>query len=161
MKSVLICISLFLLSTISAKAQSLSDLELLVEDTDLEALDYKLNEIVVRGYDGSNPPPLRKQPTQRILWGYGTTAYILDYDTIIYFDIIVMDAVHRDENGNEIKRFNLKEGKYPSEFKTYFLEKCTKEERSNIYFENIFLRDKEGNYLKIENEQKFCPHCIY
>ena len=157
---VAVVLILSVLLTIPVVAQSRKDLDKLVEQTDQTGLAYDPAEITVRGFDGANPPPRMETPTRPLLYGYGMTAYIITFDSIIYFDIITLDAVHRDQNNQEVKRFLIQGNRYPKSFKDYFIESCTESDRAHIYFENIYLRDKSGNYLKIESEQRFCPHCV-
>lgn len=161
MRSPLTVFILFLcLFSLCVNAQSRKDLEKLVSKTDTNELAYSVSEITVRGFDGANPPPRMKTPTRKLLYGYGMTAYIIGFDSITFFDIVSITAVHKDDEGNEIRAFEIQGGRYPKEFKHYFVEKCTESQRARIYFENIYLRDKSGNYLKIETEQRLCPHCV-
>ncbi len=156
----LLTIILLCLLSLSVLGQSRKDLDKLVKQTEVTELPYSVEEITVRGFDGANPPPRKEKPTGLILYGYGITSYIIGFDSITYFDVITLDAVHRNDKGKEIKRFEIKGDRYPQAFKDYFIEKCEESDRARIFFENIYLRDKSGNYLKIETEQRFCPHCV-
>ena len=129
-------------------------------ETEIEHLPYDVSKIVVRGYDGSNPPPMIAEPTKKILYGYGVTAYYMNFDTIVFFDVLSMKAVHRNKDSKAIKTFHLEGSKYEQKFKKYFTEKIRKSERQDIWFEEIFISDKKDNILYIAQPQQFCPHCF-
>lgn len=151
--------SIFLLGAI---AQEYTDDELArrAAETDIEHLPFSIEKIVVRGFDGSNPPPRLIETTRPMLYGYGITAYHMSFDSLIFFKVLTMKAIHRGKDGSVIKSFDIKNGRYPAEFKEYFLEKIRPEERTEIWFEEIYISDKKDNIIYLAEPQKFCPHCI-
>lgn len=151
------CLGVFAQTSV---AQDFDSWDVKVAETNLDALPYQPYKIIVRGFDGKNPPPRLNTPQRALFYGYGMTAYIKSNDSLLFFDILYLDAVHRDAEGNVIATFQLKGSRYSDSFKNYFVNKITEEERKNIYFENIYLKDKKGNYLKITAKQEFCPHCF-
>ena len=153
--------TLILLVSDTAKTQTYAEDELarMAAETDLEHLPYNIENIVVRGFDGTNPPPKLIKTARPMLYGYGITAYHITYDSLIFFKVLSAKAIHRDESGNIIKEFDIKNGRYSPEFKKYFLESIRSEERKQIWFEQIYIRDKKDNVLYLAEPQKFCPHC--
>jgi hypothetical protein len=154
--------SVILFFAFTAKSQLFAEEELarMAAETDIEHLPYNVENIVVRGFDGTNPPPRLVKTTRPMLYGYGITAYHITYDSLIFFKVLSAKAIHRDESGNVIKEFEIKNGRYPPEFKKYFLENIRASERKEIWFEEIYIRDKKDNILYISEPQKFCPHCL-
>lgn len=159
MKYFILSVAFFCLLITSSFGQT-KDYKQKAEQTDIANLPYDVSKIIVRGFDGSNPPPTMIKTDRPMLYGYGTTAYHLTNDSLIFFRILSMDAVHRDNDGNEISRHPIEKGRYSSEFKDYFLNKIPKEQRKNIWFENIYIKDKKENYLRLVEPQRFCPHCL-
>jgi len=147
-----LCISL-------GRAQQTEDLDIKVAETNTKALPYEISRIVVRGFDGENPPPRLKAPERPLFYGYGITAYYFTFDSLIFFNVVQLDAVHRDVQGNKIVSFRQEGNRYTDDFKNYFLNGIDPQDRKNIYFENIYLKDKKGNYIKLTEPQRFCPHC--
>ena len=60
------------------------DLDQLVAKTKLESLTYPINEIIIRGFDGNNPPPKMVVPERPLFYGYGITAYYQTEDILIF-----------------------------------------------------------------------------
>lgn len=137
------------------------ELDVLVDATKLNELPFNLEEVTVRGFDGENPPPRMNTPTRPLFYGYGATAYTLTSDSLLFFNIVQMEAVHRGADGSIKRKFTESGNHHSPEFKNYFLRDITEEERKNIYLENIYLQDKKGNYFKITEPQPFCPHCAW
>jgi hypothetical protein len=154
--------NLLILLAFGAVAQEHSEDELVrrAAETDIEHLPYTIEKIVVRGFDGSNPPPRLVETTRPMLYGYGITAYHMSYDSLIFFKVVAMKAVHRNSDGSILKSFEVKNGRYSQEFKEYFLERIRPEERQDIWFEEIYISDKKDNIIYLAEPQKFCPHCI-
>lgn len=136
-----------------------ADLAAKAAKTNIKALPYDPAHIVVRGFDGQNPPPRLVVPDKPLFYGYGITAYIKTADSLRFFTIVQLDAVHRDGSGNEIARFTETGSRYSEAFKEYFLSKIAPTEKKNIYFENVFVKDKNENLLKLTRTFRFCPHC--
>lgn len=150
---------MFVLLTCTGQTQDIEDLDLKVAETNAEALPYDIERIVVRGFDGENPPPRLQAPDRPLFYGYGITAYYVTFDSLIFFNVVRLDAVHRAPDGKMIVSFRQEGNRYTDEFKNYFLSGISPGEKKNIYFENIYLKDKKGNYLKLTERQLFCPHC--
>jgi hypothetical protein len=106
----------------STMALTGQNLDAPVVKTDLKSLPYEVDKIVVRGFDGVNPPPRLGSPDRPLFYGYGITAYCRTVDSLLFFTLIKLDAVHRDENGESIRGFPLKGCRYNDYFKPYFLE---------------------------------------
>lgn len=159
MKNYLLFLVFLSINLASVTAQEV-DLDQKVSSTDYELLPYDISKIIVRGFDGSNPPPTMIETNKTLLYGYGMTAYHISSDSLIFFRILSLDAVHRDADGNEINRFPIRGSRYTQDFKNYFLNKIPKDQRKYIWFENIYIKDKKENYLKLAEPQRFCPHCL-
>lgn len=135
-----------------------TNLEAEVAKTNTAKLTYPIDGIVVRGFDGDNPPPRISAPARPLFYGYGITAYFRSVDSLMFFTVVQLDAVHRKSDGTVIKKFPQKGAQYTPDFKNYFINLST-EEKGRIFFENIYLKDKKGNYIKVKTEQLFCPNC--
>lgn len=135
------------------------DLDAEVSKTNIDALPYKIEHIHVRGFDGDNPPPRLVEPERPLFYGYGLTAYYQTYDSLLFFRIERLEIVHRDNEGKVIQSFLQKGSRYSETFKKYFLSQIPVTEKKNIYLQNIYLKDKKGNYLKLENDFVLCPNC--
>lgn len=140
-------------------AQNSVDLDAVVAKTDAASLPYPVGKIVVRGFDGNHPPPRLVEPERPLFYGYGMTAYYQSSDSLIFFKILRLQAEHRNEDGSVIKSFQLKGNRYTEGFKQYYLKTVAPEERKNFFLSNIYIKDKKGNYLKLDKEFKLCHHC--
>ncbi|MEZ4722482.1 MAG: hypothetical protein R2813_11475 [Flavobacteriales bacterium] len=149
----------FLLISFLTKAQAPVNLDTEVAKTDINTLPYTIDGIVVRGFDGTNPPPRLSAPTRPLFYGYGITAYFRGVDSLMFFTVEKLDAVHKSTTGEVIKTFPLSGARYTPAFKNYFVG-LSNEEKARIYFENIYLKDKKGHYIKVDTEQLFCPNCM-
>lgn len=141
-------------------AQDFEQWDIKVAETNTDALPYAPYKIIVRGFDGKNPPPRLTAPQRQLFYGYGMTAYYQTKDTLTFFTLLYLDAVHYDKDANVVASFPQAGSRYSDEFKNYFVNRISEAERKNIRFENIYLKDKKGNYLKITTPQEFCPHCL-
>ena len=141
-------------------AQHFAEWDEWCEKTDLTHVSYKEEEIVVRGFDGVNTPPRLDQKERQLFYSYGITAYWWYYDQLEFFHLLYLEAVHRDSTGAEIKRFPMN-GHFSEEFKHYFKSEIPAERKKNIFFERIYLKDTDENYLRLEKPQTFCPHCSW
>lgn len=139
--------------------ESIQELDKKVALTKVNTLPYNVNDIVVRGFDGTNPPPRLETPMRNMFYGYGMTAYIQSLDTLIFFNIVRLDAKHENTAGKVLRESEETGNRYTEAFKNYFTAAIEASEWKNIYFDNIYLVDKKGNYLKISKRMKFCPHC--
>jgi len=153
---------ILLLSSVSVIGQtSVEELDKLVSKTNVKKLDYDPERIIVRGFDAHNPPPRLEEPERPLFYGYGMTAYFMTHDHLQFFKIDRCEAVHRTKDGEEVKRFELHGNRYTDEFKTYFTKEIDSHQKKYIFFENIYIHDKQGNYFKITSKQKFCTHCAW
>lgn len=134
------------------------DLETLASKTDIKALPYSLENIVVRGFDGTSPPPRLVEPKRPLFYGYGITAYYKSKDTLLFFRVQELEVVHFDKNGKELHTFHIEGSRYTESFKSYFMH-LSAEEKRRIYLRKIYLKDKKGNYIKLPERQTWCPHC--
>jgi len=130
----------------------------LVAKTDISSLDYPVNEIVVRGFDGENPPPRLIEPERPLFYGYGITAYYQSQDTLVFFKVQQLEIVHLNTEGEIIHTFNQNGSRYTESFKGYFIH-LSPEEKRLIYIRNIYLKDKKGKHLLIKDRLPWCPHC--
>lgn len=158
MNRIVFILLLLLIGTNGYGQASVKELDKLVSETDKSLLGYDPNLVVVRSFDGDNPPPRLRPPSRPLFYGYGITAYYRTADSIAFFKIIRADIVHKDSAGNEIRRFEQHGNRLSDEFKQYFVNKLSPEERKYIYIENIYLQDKNGRYLKVA-DRVFCTHC--
>jgi len=142
-----------------AKGQSPIDLDAEAAKTNLNELPYDVSLINVRGFDGDNPPPRLVEPERPLFYGYGLTAYYQTKDSLLFFRIEKLDIIHHDNQGNEIQSFPQKGSRYSETFKKYFLSEIPPSEKKNILLQNIYLKDKKGNYLKLEKDFVLCPNC--
>ena len=127
--------------------------------TDIKKLPYPVSEIKIRGFDAEDPPPRMNTPERPLFYGYGMTAYYQNEDSLIFFRIQKLQAVHVNSEGEVLHTFNLKGSRYTDSFKSYFLTEIDPSEKKNIYLRNIYIKDKKGNYIHLEDDQKWCPHC--
>ena len=134
------------------------DLDQLVAKTKLESLNYPISEIIIRGFDGVNPPPRMVIPERPLFYGYGITAYYQTEDTLIFFKVHTLEAIHLNDAGEIIHTFKLKGSRYSESFKGYFMY-LSSDEKQKIFFRNIYLKDKKGNYIKLKDNHVWCPHC--
>ena len=143
----------------SGGAQTKVDLDAAAAKTDHSSLPYPVQKIVVRGFDGNHPPPRLVEPERPLFYGYGMTAYYHSTDSLIFFKIQKLTAEHRDDAGNVIKSFILKGNRYSDTFKQYYLKTVPASERKNFFLRDVYVKDKKGNYLKLDKEFKLCHHC--
>lgn len=160
MKGQLILIAIVIAGvTVSDTYAQEIDLDKAVAQSDLNALPVSLDKVVIRGYDGVAPPPKLKPPARTLFYGYGVTAYYKSTDTLMFFKVLQLEAEHRSPEGEVLARFDLKGSRYNDAFKSYFLNAIPQSERKNIFFKNIYIKDKKGNYFLVEEDRQFCPHC--
>jgi hypothetical protein len=150
-------LTLFLIGFIGS-IWSQENMDALVAKTNFENLDYPIEKIIVRGFDGVNPPPRLKEPERPLFYGYGITAYFQTTDTLMFFKVQKMEAIHLNEEGEIIHTFKVKGSRYSESFKGYFMH-LSLEEKKRIYFRNIYLKDKKGNFIKLKGNQIWCPQC--
>ena len=130
----------------------------LVAKTNYDNLSYPISEIIVRGFDGDNPPPRLVEPARPLFYGYGITAYFQTQDTLMFFKVQKLEAIHVNDDGEIIHTFKLAGSRYTESFKGYFIH-LPQEVKRKIFFRNIYLKDKKGNYIKLNKQHTWCPHC--
>ena len=149
---------LFILQTPLVWGQEVN-LDAKVAETDVSLLPVPIEKVVVRGYDGDAPPPTLQPPARKLFYGYGVTAYYKGQDTLMFFKVLQLEAIHKGPDGSQLAHFNLQGSRYNDAFKSYFLNHIDPKEKKNIYFTNVYLKDKKGHYFKLEDEYPFCTHC--
>ena len=150
-------VAFFCLMTCASVAQI--DFAAEAAKTDISSLPYPVNKIVIRAFDAEDPPPRLQAPERPLFYGYGLTAYYQNADSLNFFRIQSLDAVHLDEEGNTLHSYKLSGSRYTDSFKSFFLTGITSEEKKNIVLRNIYIKDKKGNFIHLKDDQKWCPNC--
>ncbi|GEM_PF-625149 len=127
--------------------------------TDVSSLPYPVDQIIIRGFDAEDPPPRLQAPERPLFYGYGLTAYYQNADSLIFFRIQNLDAVHLDDEGNILNSFKLTGSRYTDSFKSFFLTAISAEEKKNIVLRNIYIKDKKGKFIHLVDDQQWCPRC--
>jgi hypothetical protein len=75
-----------------------------------------------------------------------------------FFKVQTLETIHLNDVGEIIHTFKLKGSRYSESFKGYFMH-LSSDEKQKIFFRNIYLKDKKGNYIKLKDNHVWCPHC--